>query len=723
MTKRVIRPENTKSSALKDEVKPSFPFNSKPVAQSRPDARRWVEKTLKQLDYQTTGELVVVDEDYLGDIWCIDTDRGKVYFKATAPFPLFANEACVSYELTHLFKENVADVIAFDKDRSWQLTRDFGETVGNEQDAEVPELTDIYQLWGGLQCKSVEHLDLLRESGCQARSINNLVEQLYWHIQQPKLAVALNAGGTSLVGDLHAKLEASVKQLKSYSLPNCLVHGDLHDNNVAKKGSSYLFFDWSDACISHPFMEGHIMYRLPDSAEKHVLIKRYLANWCQYLPEDELLQAWKVAEPLCYIHHAVTYASFVLGMPDGFEDSERKCAGSVARYLSLAVNYYEPEPQSVSDLQVLLDRAVSCPAIPGVSAALVQGDRLLWQGAAGFADLERKTAMTVDHMQLIASITKTITAAAVMQQVESGSLKLDQDVNHYLSFSVRNPKFPDIPITIRHLLVHRSSITDGSAFDESYQCGDPVIELAEWVEGYLRPEGRFYSASENFLNWAPGTEDPETPPRTYSNVAFGLLGYLVEVVTGQSFADYCQSALFDVLGMNRARWLIGDPVEHTVPYTYLTESISRDKLDLVAKTVQASTLEQGALIPHCLYSVYNYPDGQICTTPTDLSLFLRACISGGQLHGKRILEEETLKEMFTEQHDGQGLCWFIGSSMSGGRVLMHSGGDYGVSTQMAFRERDGAGAIIFFNCSNPGVQMESILNGMFTLMNKLEKND
>jgi len=372
-------------------------------------------------------------------------------------------------------------------------------------------------------------------------------------------------------------------------------------------------------------------------------------------------------------------------------------------------------------LFALLDRAVRSPAIPGVSAAVVQGDQLLWHGAAGFADLERNIAMTVDHMQNIASITKTITAVAVMQQVERGNLNLDQDINDYLSFSVRNPKFPDIPITARQLLIHRSSITDGSAFDNSYACGDPSLALAQWIEEYLKPAGRFYNASENFLNWSPGTEKPETPPRAYSNVAFGLLGYIVEVVSGKDFADYCREEIFSILGMNRARWEIGDASEHVVPYTYLSESKKLKQLDVVAKSVKQKDLKKGAIVPHCLYSFYNYPDGLLRTTPTELSIFLRACIGGGQYNGQRILNEATVEEMFTEQYEGQGLCWFIGESMSGDRVLMHTGGDPGVSTLMVLRERGQVGAIICFNCSNPGVQMDNILNGMSSLMSKLEQ--
>jgi len=384
----------------------------------------------------------------------------------------------------------------------------------------------------------------------------------------------------------------------------------------------------------------------------------------------------------------------------------------------------EQQLESISDLQSLLERAVKDTKLPGVTVALVQGERLIWSGAAGYADLDQGIEMTVDHILNIGSISKTITATAVMQQAERGKFDLDHDVNDYLPFSTRNPKFPTVPITIRHLLIHRSSITDGAAYSKSYKCGDPAVELGVWVEEYLKPGGRFYNAQENFLNWAPGTEDPPTPPRAYSNVAYGLLGHLVERVSGVEFNAYCQTEIFDVLGMKNTRWKIGDPSQHAVPYTYLDEKVvlgeGKSPRDyLLAESVKESDLSEGAIIPHCLYSFYNYPDGLLRTNSVELASFLRAYIGGGQLEGKRILKDDTVKEILTEQYDGQGLCWAISNSSSGGRTFHHSGGDPGISTNMEFNEKDGVGVIALFNCADPGDNADNILDGMISLMTKL----
>ena len=85
--------------------------------------------------------------------------------------------------------------------------------------------------------------------------------------------------------------------------------------------------------------------------------------------------------------------------------------------------------------------------------------------------------MTANTLQNIGSISKTVTATAVMQLVQAGRLELDEDINEVLPFPIRNPRHAQIPVTTRLLLTHQSSIQDGAAYRASYACGDPTIPL------------------------------------------------------------------------------------------------------------------------------------------------------------------------------------------------------------------------------------------------------
>ena len=224
----------------------------------------------------------------------------------------------------------------------------------------------------------------------------------------------------------------------------------------------------------------------------------------------------------------------------------------------------DPSPPS-PEIDAFIRERMATYHIAGVAACLVKNDRMVWSNTYGFADLERQIPMSLDWVQNICSISKTFTTTALMQLWEQGRFRLDDDVSDYLSFPVRNPAHPAIPITFRLLLTHQSSIRDGEWYGRMYQCGDPEVSLADWIEGYLRPGGRFYDAQENFQVWAPGDR------WDYNNVAFGLVGYLVERISGEPFIDYSRTHVFRPLEMNETSWYLADidVSRHVVPYTYV----------------------------------------------------------------------------------------------------------------------------------------------------------
>jgi CubicO group peptidase (beta-lactamase class C family) len=373
-----------------------------------------------------------------------------------------------------------------------------------------------------------------------------------------------------------------------------------------------------------------------------------------------------------------------------------------------------------TDLDDFILERMKADNAPGLAACIVKKDKLVWAKGFGWADIENKIPMTADTIQNIGSISKTITATAVMQLWEKGAFKLDDDVNSYLAFKVRNPRFPDDPITFRQLLTHKSSIKDGPAYENSYACGDPTISLKDWIEGYFKPEGKYYNSKENFHIWKPGTETIPKGPRAYTNVGFGLLGYLVEVISGEDFAQYCKKNILILLGMKHTGWSLADVdvSNHAVPYSYIPqdfkpeEGMSPESL-LPRYGKDRQSIKKGDYFAHCLYSFPNYPDGLIRTSVRELSQFLRAYINDGFYEDKRILQKETVQTMLSEQHSGQGLCWFKEKLDNGDTVWGHGGGDPGVMTLMLFRPKDGAGVVFFFNFDSPRKSYKEILNRLF----------
>lgn len=334
----------------------------------------------------------------------------------------------------------------------------------------------------------------------------------------------------------------------------------------------------------------------------------------------------------------------------------------------------------------------------------VKDSTITWSKSYGQADIRNNVPMSLDGIMNIGSISKTFTTTAAMQLWEEGLLDLDADINEYLGFEIRNPSYPDKPITIFQILTHASSIQDGKAYSHSYSCGDAEISLNDWIYNNLTPEGMYYYKGDNFGNWSPGDKE------RYSNVAFGLLGLIIEKVANQPFNEYCKENIFEPLGMGNTGWFLSeiDTSKHIKPYAYVTKKSRIDLLRNKKLYPKESEFKVGRYVENCLYSFPNYPDGLVRTSIRELSQYLIAMMNGGELKGARILSKETVDKMLSLQitgNDSQGLCWqtFKFESLSGSNTLWgHTGGDPGITTYLFFHPVEKIGVITFQNNATGG---------------------
>ena len=96
--------------------------------------------------------------------------------------------------------------------------------------------------------------------------------------------------------------------------------------------------------------------------------------------------------------------------------------------------------------------------MPSLSACIIKNNGIVWSKGYGFYDIMHRKKACDDTIYMIGSISKSVTATALMQLYEQGLFDLDDDVSDYLPFTLRNPKYPDVPITFRMLLAHQSSL-------------------------------------------------------------------------------------------------------------------------------------------------------------------------------------------------------------------------------------------------------------------------
>lgn len=313
--------------------------------------------------------------------------------------------------------------------------------------------------------------------------------------------------------------------------------------------------------------------------------------------------------------------------------------------------------------------------VPGLAAGIIKGGKLVWAGGYGYANLEAQRPVTPDTVFHLASVSKTILATAVMQQVEAGKVDLDADVNTYLPFSARSPHAPGTPITMRMLLSHTSSIRDNwGVIDPYYVLGDSPIPLGDYLNNYLVPGGTHFSATKNFLSTPPGQA------YEYSNIGASLAAFIVESVTNTPFHQLCKDRVMKPLGMNETSWRLADldPEHLAMPYAWSTQGYK----------------------PFGAYGKPNYPAGCLHSSVGELSKHLIMFMQGGTLEDTRLLEPSTAKAMLTPQCPAldptQGLIWY--SERRDDAIYWgHTGSDNGVCTVIRFRPADGVGVIVLMN--------------------------
>lgn len=280
----------------------------------------WIEGQLEELGYRSLAPVEYVKSSAISCVLRIKTTAGNLYFKQAASLPLFCHEPLATLELSQLFPGRIPNVIAIDRQRRWMLLGDFGTPIGSDISLQVQQ--DVYRSFAQLQIQSIPYRDRLLAVGCLDRRLERLASQIEPLFDDKDALSQLSTAESDRLQRLAPRLKNLCSQLAGYKIPETLVHGDLHLFNIALNRENYLFFDWTDSCVAHPFFD--LFNLLLDRRtfleyfsgwwkrkSRESLRDRYLSQWIPYESSDRLLEAWKIAKPLCALHHAVTYQYLV----------------------------------------------------------------------------------------------------------------------------------------------------------------------------------------------------------------------------------------------------------------------------------------------------------------------------------------------------------------------------------------------------------------------------
>jgi len=353
--------------------------------------------------------------------------------------------------------------------------------------------------------------------------------------------------------------------------------------------------------------------------------------------------------------------------------------------------------QNYSDtLDIELSKILTNSQLPGFGVGIVNKEGIVYQKGFGYANKEKKIPYTINTVQPIASVSKTLIAISVMKAIEDGYFTLETNINDILPFRVENPYYQNDTIKIKHLVTHISGINDinsnyykgyyypekpkyrkkGYNLEERYLSWkfskNKEVPLGDILKSCLSKDGKWYN-KKHFSKNKAGTV------YKYSNIGANLMAYIIEEATGISYASYVNDYIIDPLKMNDTGWKI-------------------NKVDTNNTAVLYS--EKGFPLPYYLTSFY--ASGGLRTTISDLSKYLIEVIKGYNEQGI-LLNPQSYKTMLSPQFlldpqkiiDEKSIGVFWSFRESG--VIGHTGGNPGVTTFMFFNPESNIGMILFTN--------------------------
>ena len=374
----------------------------------------------------------------------------------------------------------------------------------------------------------------------------------------------------------------------------------------------------------------------------------------------------------------------------------RRGVALAARCLAaLAIAGCAGNPMASHDALAVLDRELAAIAndagrpLASLSVLAIRDGRIVYQRQFGRryidnADPSRDKPANASTLYRIASVSKLVTTLGALKLVEDGKLALDADIAGYLGYRVRNPHFPDVPVTLRMLLTHTSSLRDDAGY---YRWGDAGMK------DFLTPGGSAYGSGAMWSREAaPGAHF------SYANLPWGVVGTIMEKATGERFDRLMKRLILDPLGLHGGYNPAEIRAERVADIATLYRKASAGDTqvwdprgpwipqvdDYSAKApVPAARADYEIGSNGALFG----PQGGLRASAADLGRVMLMLMNSGELDGRRILARQTVDAMLAREwpragaggesgygsHKGRFNAWGLGNQ----QFLDVSGPDFG----------------------------------------------
>lgn len=376
-------------------------------------------------------------------------------------------------------------------------------------------------------------------------------------------------------------------------------------------------------------------------------------------------------------------------------------------------------------------------SVLAIRAGKVVYEQQFGQRTMGSAGVAARPA-NADTLYRIASISKMMTTLGLMRLVEQGKVDLEADVSTYLGFPLRNPHFPQRPVSLRTLLTHTSSLRDDGGY--SWPGGTALKDI-------LVPGAAHYGNGEMWSNKAgPGDYF------TYCNLGWGVIGTVMERATGERFDRLQQRLLLEPLGLTAGYHPFTLPPQALANLATLYRKSADDTGPWDANGPWIAQVDgYGASPPAPPPGFADYvigtnatpfsPTGGLRISARGLGVVMRMLMNGGEHDGRRFLKTATLKRMFARQWtwDGKGEngdslgglfnAWGLGNAQfpdtpgsalvqGGFDAVGHLGDAYGLRSVFAADLKSGNGMVVLIG----GTSADPVTNkGQYSALARFEE--
>jgi hypothetical protein len=289
----------------------------------------WIDHQLAVRGHSRTGATVPVKVWSLSAVLSVPSQPGPVWFKASCRH--FHAEPALTRLVVEMLPEHAPPVVAADHERAWLLMDEMPGADEEHEDAPPPGLgLAAARIAATVQLRSLDHLTELDAAGVPRRGLAETLhvfdEILVSSIELDDLTHDELIAARGMRDDVHAV----IAELGSLGLPETLIHGDLHPGNVAHDGDSLVLYDWSDAAVSHPFLDlVQLLRSIPDE-ERDAARAGYAGAWRAAYPDIDIERALELAVQVNAIFQMVTYEMICRSLEDA---SYWEMRGVVARFL------------------------------------------------------------------------------------------------------------------------------------------------------------------------------------------------------------------------------------------------------------------------------------------------------------------------------------------------------------------------------------------------------